>query len=96
MIRILLPVLGVVLALGVWVYALSDVVRTEERATRRLPKALWVTIVLIVPVLGAVAWLVLGRPLPGAPPVGDARFGVPGFVPPEDRPDWPGRQQRDR
>ncbi len=94
MIRILLPVLGVALALGVWIYALSDVVRTDEAAARRLPKALWVTIVLIVPVLGAVAWLLAGRPLPGAPVGGATRYGGSGFVPPEDRPDWPGRSSR--
>lgn len=34
---------------------------------RNLPKLVWLLLVVLVPVAGALAWLVLGRPLPERP-----------------------------
>ncbi|CAB4849119.1 unannotated protein [freshwater metagenome] len=68
MIRFLLWAVPVV----VTIYALIDIVSTPRQQTRALPKWLWLLLIVIVPFVGALAWLFLGRPpAPGAgvPPV---------------------------
>ena len=52
---------GVVL-LGIWIYAIFDVISTPEGAARNLPKIMWLAIVVFLPDIGSIAWLLLGRP----------------------------------
>jgi hypothetical protein len=52
---------GVVL-FAVWVYCLLDVIMADEYRIRNLSKATWIMIVLFTFEVGAVAWLVAGRP----------------------------------
>ena len=51
-----------ILGTALWVYCLLDVVMTDESRIRNLSKGTWVFIVLVTSVVGAVAWLVAGRP----------------------------------
>ncbi len=53
-------VLLVVVAVGLTVYALFDVVTTPRATVPAMPKWLWLLAVLI-PVAGPVAWLVVSR-----------------------------------
>jgi Phospholipase_D-nuclease N-terminal len=53
--------LGVVLT-ALWVYCVFDVIMCEEHRVRNLPKLTWLMIVLFTFEVGAVAWLVAGRP----------------------------------
>jgi hypothetical protein len=54
-------------ALAVWLYAVLDAASSDRTQVRALAKGLWVTIVLLTFVVGAVAWLVYGRPRAGSP-----------------------------
>lgn len=54
-------VLGLVF-LGIWIYALFDVISTDADEVRNLPKLVWVVVVLLLIEIGAIAWLLLGRP----------------------------------
>ena len=45
-----------------WVYCILDVIATDESLMRNMPKVLWLIVVIILPTVGSVAWLVLGRP----------------------------------
>jgi hypothetical protein len=60
--------------LGLFVYAVVDLVSTPASAVRTLPKPLWFVVVL-PPVFGPIAWLLFGRArrprgnAPSAPPV---------------------------
>lgn len=47
---------------AITVYAFIDVVTTRPRTTRRGPKLLWGIAVLLLPLVGAFLWFVLGRP----------------------------------
>ncbi|MGZ4429834.1 MAG: PLD nuclease N-terminal domain-containing protein [Nocardioidaceae bacterium] len=47
---------------ALWVFCLIDVITTDELLCRHLQKAWWVLIVLLLFDLGAVLWLVAGRP----------------------------------
>ena len=42
-------------------YALTDVFNTAEREPHGLRRWLWVTIILVVPYVGAIAWIILQR-----------------------------------
>lgn len=53
------PVLLVVLF---WLYCLFDAIGADEGRVRNLPKTAWVFIVLIGFDVGAIAWLIGGRP----------------------------------
>jgi hypothetical protein len=57
--RFLIP-LGIV-AVGVIVYALIECLMTPKHQVRAFPKTAWVLIVLLVPLIGALLWLFLGR-----------------------------------
>jgi hypothetical protein len=51
-----------ILGTALWVYCLFDVIMADEGRIRNLNKGTWIFIVLVTSVVGAVAWLVAGRP----------------------------------
>lgn len=51
-----------ILGTALWVYCLFDVIMADESRIRNLSKATWIFIVLVTSIVGAVAWLVAGRP----------------------------------
>jgi Phospholipase_D-nuclease N-terminal len=54
-------VLPVLIALVLTVWAVVDCVQTPSSEARILPKPLWLVCIVLVPFVGAAAWLVLGR-----------------------------------
>jgi hypothetical protein len=48
--------------LVVVLYSLIDCLLTDRLQTRTLPKWLWLVVIVLVPLLGAVGWLLAGRP----------------------------------
>ncbi|MGK4187601.1 hypothetical protein GMA10_00325 [Kocuria koreensis] len=58
--RAVLIIVAAAVVVGMTIYALLDIARTEKRHIVALPKALWFIIALIFPVLGPVLWLVFG------------------------------------
>ena len=50
------------LLIGFWIWALFDCISTDSALCRNLPKGFWLILVLFLPDLGALAWLLLGRP----------------------------------
>jgi hypothetical protein len=51
---------------ALWLFCLLDVISTPEDGVRNLPKIAWVFIVILLLELGAIAWLIAGRPRAGA------------------------------
>jgi hypothetical protein len=49
-----------------WIWALLDVIATESELCRNLPKGIWLILVLLLPDIGSLAWLLLGRPEKGS------------------------------
>ena len=47
------------------VYALVDLTRTPGAQVRTLPKPLWYVVLLLLPLVGSLGWLLLGRPRRG-------------------------------
>lgn len=61
------PVIKVELLLGIvtfalWVFCLVESISTPDTRIRNLPKAVWVILILLFPLVGSIAWLVAGRP----------------------------------
>lgn len=50
-----------VLAFGVWLFCIIDVITTPAERVRNLPKLLWLLIVVLLVDVGSIAWLVAGR-----------------------------------
>jgi len=48
--------------LALWLYCILDVITTDEAMVRNLPKMAWVFIVIFLLEIGAIAWLIAGRP----------------------------------
>jgi hypothetical protein len=65
------------------IYSIIDCSRTPESAIRSLPKWAWLVIIILVPGIGAVAWIVAGRPQ--GPGRGRRKKKI---IPPDDNPDW--------
>ncbi|TNM70035.1 PLDc_N domain-containing protein [Streptomyces sp. NP160] len=66
-------------ALVLGIYALVDCLRTTGSQVRGLPVGVWVAVIVLLPVVGPLAWLLAGRthgPRP-APPVSTSRGGAP-------------------
>lgn len=56
--RLLLYAIPVVIT----IYALIDAIMTPRVQARSLPKPLWIVLIILIPLLGALAWLLVGRP----------------------------------
>jgi hypothetical protein len=54
--------LPLVLSLVLTIYALIDCFQVDEREVRSAPKWAWVLLILLVPVVGPIVYLVVGRP----------------------------------
>jgi len=54
-----LPIIMVAL---LTIYCVVEVAQAPPYAVRRMPRWLWATAVICLPLLGAIGWLFLGRP----------------------------------
>lgn len=102
-------IVPVIVAVGLIVFALVDCVRTpEDKVPARIAKPVWVILILLLPVIGAVAWILLSKVFarspggsggtsgtwtPGTPPAGRPSRGP---VAPDDDPEFLARLEADR
>jgi hypothetical protein len=78
-------VVAIVAASAFVIYALIDCLFAESSRFRALNKPLWAVIIVVLPVIGAVLWLLLGKNRSGA------RQAPRRFVAPDDDPEFSGR-----
>ncbi|MBB2923934.1 PLDc N-terminal domain-containing protein [Cellulomonas cellasea] len=84
--------------LALLVYCLIDCIQTDSSLVRNLPKPLWVLLIVVVPIVGAIAWLVAGRPersarsrhvpWPSTATAGFPEYERPRPVAPDDDPEF--------
>lgn len=89
----MLRALMIVVPIALAVYALVDLVQTDDEQVQGLPKLAWVALIVLIWVVGPVAWLIAGKKnrrwgLPGLPtrPSGPAGRGRP--LAPDDDPEF--------
>lgn len=103
MIRFLLPLIEI----GLLVYCLLDAITSDSDRVRNLPKIVWVLLIVLLPIVGGVAWLVAGRPerapasrapWPATRTSGFPEYERPTQAPrgPDDDPDFLRRLRRER
>ncbi|MFG1794880.1 PLDc N-terminal domain-containing protein [Nocardia sp. NPDC049149] len=51
------------ITLALWIYCLIDVITCPEAGIRHLPKIGWLIVVILLPTVGALLWLFVGRPI---------------------------------
>lgn len=65
MLRVVVPIVVLV----VFVYGLIDLIRTDARLTKGISKPAWIVVQIVLPVIGAVLWFLIGRPRGGTDPI---------------------------
>jgi Phospholipase_D-nuclease N-terminal len=48
------------------IFCLIDCIQTDSTLVRNLPKIAWIVLIVVLPLVGGIAWLFAGRPLRGA------------------------------
>jgi hypothetical protein len=48
--------------IGLLVFCLIDCLQSDEASVRNLSKGWWMVLIILLPVVGGIAWLVAGRP----------------------------------
>ena len=81
MLRVVVPIVVLV----VFVYGLIDLIRTDARLTKGISKPAWIAVQIVLPVVGAVLWFLIGRPRGGAAPA-PSTYRHP--TAPDDDPDF--------
>lgn len=54
-------VIGGVALVALTVYALVDLFVTQSSRVRAFPKAVWIAVIVVMPVIGALLWLFIGK-----------------------------------
>jgi hypothetical protein len=96
--------------LALWLFCIFDAITAEPTLVRNLPKGLWIVLVIVLFDVGAIMWLIAGRPraegrpggLPykgntGRPHTGASRHSPvrDGPVAPDDDPEFLAQLDRD-
>jgi hypothetical protein len=50
-----------VIAVAIDIYTIADIALTARNRLRSLNKFLWIVVVILIPVVGAILWFVLGK-----------------------------------
>ncbi|WP_371829404.1 PLDc N-terminal domain-containing protein [Rhodococcoides kroppenstedtii] len=56
------PYLGL-LTMALLVFCLIDVITADDGGVRHIPKIAWLFVVLLLPLIGSLLWLTVGRPI---------------------------------
>ncbi len=70
--------------LALWVYCIFDVISTDQSRIQNLPKLVWLLIVVLIPPIGPIAWLLLGRPRGASLRVGSGELRTSAPPPPAE------------
>lgn len=77
-------VLPVIIVVMLMIYAIVEVAQADSMRVRLMPRWLWAVAVILLPGVGAVAWLLFGRPTrptrPGRPSPPKAPDDDPDFL----------------
>jgi hypothetical protein len=78
-------VLFILLGIAIQLYGLIDCAQREDTEVRSLPRWGWLIIIVLVPTIGAIAYLIAGRP---KRPGGGSNKKPKRTIAPDDDPDF--------
>lgn len=67
-----LVIFGTIIAVAFTLYSLVDAAMTDSSRARGVSKPVWVVLTVVLPVIGGILWLTLGKGAAGQPPRGGA------------------------
>ena len=72
-------IIGIVIAAAFTLYALVDAAMSDSARSRGVSKPVWVVLIVVLPVIGAILWFTIGKargplPAPARAPEDDPRF----------------------
>ncbi|HEU0205930.1 MAG TPA: PLD nuclease N-terminal domain-containing protein [Pseudolysinimonas sp.] len=94
MAKVLAPIIVLLM-----IFAVVDIAVIDRARIRTLPRAVWVAIAIILPVVGPVLWFFVGRLRVGEGTSVSAAAAAPrrlGPIAPDDDPDFLGRLHREQ
>ncbi len=78
-----------VIELALVIFCLIDCIQTDSWRVRNLDKAMWILLIIFLPIIGSIAWLVAGRPQPERRPSVAWPSGATAGFPEYERPRAP-------
>ena len=94
----MLRFLPYLIEIALLVYCLIDCIQTDSARIRNLSKTTWVFVIIILPIIGSIAWLVAGRPehssrgrqvpWPSTQTAGFPEYERPRYGSPDDDPEF--------
>lgn len=54
-------IVGIVIAVAFTLYALVDAAMTDHSRARGVPKPVWIVLIVVLPVVGGLLWLFIGK-----------------------------------
>ncbi len=85
----MIRVLFILIPVAVTVYALIDALMAPRAEVRLMSKWIWVVVILLLWIGGALLWFFLGRPRKGKPGIGQASAPSATQAPPAAKVDRP-------
>ncbi|MDR3070045.1 MAG: PLD nuclease N-terminal domain-containing protein [Propionibacteriaceae bacterium] len=79
----MLRVVAVIAVVALTVYCLIELVQADPLKVRVMPKWLWAGAIILLPGIGALCWMIFGRPVSGG---GGGGGKDPGPIAPDDDP----------
>ncbi len=85
------------------IYALVDCIQTDDSRVKGIPKPWWILLIVLIWIVGPVAWLIVGKepaqrrnvPWPGTGTAGFPEYERPRQVAPDDDPQFLSQLRRD-
>lgn len=78
--------LPIIIAMLLMIFCVVEVAQAPRYAVRRMPRWMWAVAVICLPLIGAVSWLLLGRP--NAESLGKKKRELRRPAAPDDDPDF--------
>lgn len=86
----MLRAIPAILSIAIAIFALADCVQTEDERVRGLPKWAWIVLIVLIPWVGPITWLIVGKDRTGGAGRGPGR-GAPrrsGPMAPDEDPEF--------
>lgn len=69
----MLRAIPAILSVAIAIFALADCIQTEDDKVRGLPKWAWIVLIVLIPWIGPVTWLIVGKDRTGGSGPGPGR-----------------------
>lgn len=71
----MLRAIPAILSVAIAIFALADCIQTEDDKVRGLPKWAWIVLIVLIPWIGPITWLIVGKDRTGGTRGGPGRSG---------------------